>query len=312
MSGCIMASDVARLMNGKVFGKDLPLKKISLPRDSSKDSLLVLYEPQADIDLTNVEFGAVIYPPQFMLPTDRTFIITAEKVWDKLYKIVELFLEKEIFPRRTLHNMPHSAPEKQGTNCIIGQGAHFGERVSVGKGCIIASNALIGDDVVIGDNVTIECGAIVGNESFQFCYDEDAFHQVPNIGTVIIGNDVVIGANSTIERGSIGNTIIGNGTKIGDMVHIGHEAIIGEKTMIVAQSAIAGWAEIGNNVTIYGQSGVTNFVNINDNAVILAKSGVTRNVRKFETMWGSPAQNNIDFMKQQAFLRKSCGERRKP
>lgn len=310
MSGFVMVSDIARLLHGRVFGKDIPLKRISLLRDSQEDSLLILYESQSETDLTNVKFGAVIYPPRFMLPTDRTFIVTTEKVWDKLYKIVELFFENGIYPRRIPHNMPHSAPEKQGKQCIIGQGARFGEHVIIGDCCVIGSNSIIGDDVVIGDNVIIECGAIVGNESFQFCFDENAYHKVSNIGTIKIGNDVEIGANSTIERGSIGNTIIGNGSKIGDLVHIGHETIIGENTMIVAQTAIAGWAEIGNNVTIYGQSGIANFVKINDNAVVLAKSGVTRNVRESESIWGIPAQNSVDFMKQQAFLRKSCGERR--
>ena len=312
MSGFVMSSDIARILHGRVFGKDLPLKRISLLRDSQEDSLLVLYEPQSNSDLTNVKFGAVIYPPQFMLPTDRTFIVTAEKVWNKLYKIVELFLENGIYRRRIPHNMPFSSPIKQGYNCIIGQGTRFGENVTIGDGCVIGSNAIIGDDVIIGDNVIIECGAVVGNESFQFCFDENAYHKVPNIGTIRIGNDVEIGANSTIERGSIGNTIIGNGSKIGDLVHIGHETIIVENTMIVAQTAIAGWSEIGNNVTIYGQSGIANFVKINDNAVILAKSGVTRNVRESESVWGIPAQNSIDFMKQQAFLRRSCDERRKP
>lgn len=312
MSGYIMASEVARLLHGKVFGKDIPLRKISLLRDSHEDSLLVLYEPQTGTDLTDVEFGAVIYPPQFMLPTNKTYIVTAEKVWDKLYKIVELFLQKGIYCRRNLHEMPFSEPEKQGDDCVIGKGARFGKHVIIGNRCVIGSNALIGDDVIIGDGAVIECGAVVGNESFQFCYDEGSFHKVLNVGTVRIEADVEIGANSTIERGTIGDTIIGKGSKIGDMVHIGHEAIIGERTMIVAQTAVAGWSEIGDDVTIYGQSGIANFIKINDNAVVFAKSGVTRNVRECEAVWGIPAQNSVDFMKQQAFLRKNCGERRKP
>lgn len=306
-----MASDAARILHGKVIGEDVPLKRISLLEDSKPDSLLMLYESEVKTDLTDVPFGAVVIPPRFMLPKDRTFIISAKKSWNVLYKVVELFIDKGVYEKRIPHTIDGAQPTKQGTDCHIADTARFGKNTILGSRCIIGSHAVIGDNAVMGDDVIIECGAVIGNEGFQFCYDNKILNKVPSVGSVIIGDRVEIGANSTVERGTIGDTVIGNGTKIGDMVHIGHEVKIGENCMIVAQTALAGWSEIGNNVTIYGQTGISNSVRVNDGAVVLAKSGVIKNVRKNETVWGIPAENADDFMRQRAFLRRQCNERRR-
>lgn len=311
MNGTVMASDVARVLHGKVIGEDVPLKRISLIENSTPDSLLVLYESEIKADLTNIPFGAVVIPPRFMLPKDRTFIISAKKMWHALHEVVGLFIEKGIYEKRLPHIVNGLLPTKSGADCLIADTARFGENTVLGKHCVIGSHAVIGDNVIMGDNVIVECGAVVGNEGFQFCYDNKMLNKVPAVGKVIIGNNVEIGANSTVELGTIGDTVIGSGTKIGDMVHIGHEVRIGEHCMIVAQTALAGWSEIGNNVTIYGQTGISNSVKVNDGAVILAKSGVIKNVRKDETVWGMPAENVDDFMRQHAFLRRQCNERRK-
>lgn len=311
MEASVMASDVARILDGKVIGEDVPLKKISLIEDSTPDSLPVLYESEIKADLTSVPFGAVVIPPRFMLPHDRTFIISAKKIWHSLYEIVELFIEKGIYKKSLPHIVNGLSPAKQGKDCHIADTARFGENTVLGDRCIIGSHAVIGDNVVMGDDVIVECGAVVGNEGFQFCYDNKILNKVPAVGSVVIGNNVEIGANSTVELGTIGDTVIGSGTKIGDMVHIGHEVKIGRNCMIVAQTALAGWSEIGNNVTIYGQTGISNSVKVNDNAVILAKSGVIKNVRENETVWGMPAENVKDFMRQHAFLRRQCNERRR-
>lgn len=307
----ILASDVARVLHGKVMGRDVPLKRISLIEDSTPDSLLVLYESEKKADLTNVPFGAAVIPPRFMLPRDRTFIISAKKIQCALHEVVGLFIDKGIYEKKIPHIVNGLLPTKQGSGCFIADTARFGENTVLGDRCVIGSHAVIGDNVIMGDDVIVECGAVVGNEGFQFCYDNKRLNKVPAVGKVIIGDNVEIGANSTVELGTIGDTVIGSGTKIGDMVHIGHEVRIGKHCMIVAQTALAGWSEIGNNVTIYGQTGISNSVKVNDGAVILAKSGVIRNVRRNETVWGMPAEKADDFMRQRAFLRRQCNERRK-
>lgn len=300
---CVMASEIAELLNGKVVGKDKPLYGISLLRDASPERLVIMYENQINADVCAFEFGAVVLPPRFMLPIDKTFIISSERIWDKLYKIVNLFLERGVYQRRNLHTPINRIPCEMGRNCLIGENVRFGERTRIGNDCIIGAGTVIGDDVIIGNGVTVESGAVIGNESYQYCRDEGILYKVPNIGTVIVGDNVEIGANSTIDRGTIGNTVIGNGTKIGNLVQVGHETIIGDNCMIVAQTGISAWAEIGNGVTVYGQAGITNFVHIGDNAIILAKSGVSKNVPDNSVMWGIPAEKSVEFMRKQAFIR---------
>ncbi len=307
----VMASEIADLLNGRLLGKDKPLYGVSLLKDADCNKLVVLYDWQINTDPCSFEFGAIILPPRFMLPTEKTVIITTEPIQQKWHLVMQLFLDKGVYQYRELHTATNSVPLHIGGNSFIGTGAVFGNNVTIGNGCTIGSNSVIGDDVVIGDNVIIESGAVIGNESYQFCRDNDRLYKVPNIGTVIIGDNVEIGANTTIDRGTIGNTIIGNGTKIGNLVQIGHETIIGENCMIVSQTGISGWVTIGDRVTVYGQVGINNSVSICDDTVVLAKSGVSKNIHKSETIWGIPAIPSNEYMKQQAYLRKLYRRRKK-
>ena len=300
----VLASEVASLLNGKLSGDDRKLYSISLLNNASSSSLVVLYNNQINTDLVTLDFGAVILPPRFMLPIGKTYILTAESIQDSWYKVVDLFIQKGLYHKRALHTPSKKMPDKIGTCCSIGTGTVFGENVSLGNNCIIGCNSVIGDDVTIGNNTVIESGAVIGNESFQFCRNEGKLYKVPNIGTVIIGDNVEIGANTTIDRGTIGNTVIGSGTKIGNLVQIGHETVIGENCMIVAQTGISGWVTLGNNVTVYGQVGINNSVSIGDNSVLFGKSGITKNVSANSSVWGIPAENSKTYMKKQVLLKK--------
>ncbi len=175
-----------------------------------------------------------------------------------------------------------------GKNCFIGAGA------SVLDGCLIGDNSAINSNAtvsfaIIGDNSTIFNGAQIGQDGFGFAHDAGINHKIIQLGIVEIGNAVEIGANSCIDRGAIENTVIGDGTKIDNLVQIGHNVVIGKGTVIAGCSAIAGSTRIGNFVQIGGGSNISGHIVINDGARIAGMTGVMRDVPAKQIVAGIPS-----------------------
>jgi UDP-3-O-[3-hydroxymyristoyl] glucosamine N-acyltransferase len=203
----------------------------------------------------------------------------------------------------------------------VGAHAVIDDEVSVGAGTAIAAGVFLGRGVVIGagctlrprvavlcgrlgDRVSIHSGAVIGSDGFGYVFADGRQHKFPQIGQVIIENDVEIGSNTTIDRGALGNTVIGEGSKIDNLVQIAHNVRIGRHCVIAAQTGIAGSSEIGDYVVIGGQVGVGNGVRIEDRAVIGAQAGIPsgKKVRRGLTMWGTPARPLAEFKKTYAQL----------
>ena len=179
-----------------------------------------------------------------------------------------------------------------------------GENVRIGHNCTIESGVVIGSNTEIGDGVVICAGAKVGmncNYHFKAGRWQKNFC---GVGRLIIGNGVVIGANTVIQHGSLADTVIGDGTIIGNLVEIAHDVKIGSGCLIVSQVGICGGATIGNEVEIYGQSGVVERVTIGDGATVLAKSVVTKNVRAGQTVSGTFCRSHTDELRRLAKLRR--------
>ncbi len=190
-----------------------------------------------------------------------------------------------------------------GDGCKIMPGVYIGRNVKIGNNCIIGVNAVI-TNTVMGNNCVIHNGVCVGQEGFGFASEGNSIIKVKQIGGVIIGDNVEIGSNSCIDRGAIENTIIGHGTKLDNLVQIGHNVQIGSNCIIVAQAAVAGSTTVGNGVVIGGQAGVAGHLNIGDMAKIAAKSGVMRDIEARAIVGGSPAIAIRDWHKQSAVLNK--------
>lgn len=195
---------------------------------------------------------------------------------------------------------------KIGEGTKIAPNAYIGKNVVIGKNCTVSASASIMDGCVIGDNTIINAAAVIsfsviganciiyngakiGQDGFGFAHNAGVNHKIIQLGIVEIGNAVEIGANSCVDRGAIENTKIGDGTKIDNLVQIGHNVVIGKGTVIAGCTAVAGSARIGNFVQIGGASNIAGHISIGDGAKIAGMSGVMRDVDPMQTVGGIPA-----------------------
>jgi UDP-3-O-[3-hydroxymyristoyl] glucosamine N-acyltransferase len=188
-----------------------------------------------------------------------------------------------------------------GPHCVVGARARIGAKSVLESGNHVGTDCLIGESVrlfpnvvlyagtELGNRVSIHAGTVVGADGFGYVFDQGAHRKVPQIGNVIIQDDVEIGANVTIDRGSLGSTIIGKGTKIDNLVQIGHNVVIGDHCIVVAQVGIAGSTNLGAHVTLAGQVGVAGHLKIGNKVTVEAQSGVMNNIPDGEKWLGAPA-----------------------
>jgi len=182
-------------------------------------------------------------------------------------------------------------------------GCYIGDGVKIGDDCIIYPNSTIYHECKIGNRVIIHSGVVIGADGFGFAHNNKGEHiKIYQLGAVKIDSDVEIGANTTIDRGAIGDTIIAKGTKIDNLVQIGHNAKIGENSIIVAGCAIAGSTELGRNVVLGGQSAVAGHLKIGDMAQFAARSGVTKSMAGGKIYAGAPAMEIRLWRRLQAVL----------
>lgn len=190
-----------------------------------------------------------------------------------------------------------------GKGSIVHPTAIIGKNVTIGENCIIYPHVTIHDHTDIGDRVIIQSGTVLGSNGFYYKNRTSYFERLYSAGRVIVEDDVEIGANCTIDRGVTAETKIGKGSKIDNLVQIGHDTIIGEKCLIAALCGIAGCTTIGNRVTLWGQVGITSGVNIGDDAVLSAKSGVSKSLEGKKIYAGAPAIEFKEKYKEMAALR---------
>ena len=178
---------------------------------------------------------------------------------------------------------------KVGANTVLMPGCYVGVQAAIGEDCMIYPRVTIREEVVIGDRCIIHPGAVIGADGFGFAFDAGRYHKVPQVGIVVVGNDVEIGANTTIDRATTHATRIGDGTKIDNLVQIGHNVVTGKHCIVVAQVGISGSTELEDYVTIGGQAGVIGHVRLGKGSMIGGQSGVTKSVPAGAKVSGYPA-----------------------
>ena len=180
-----------------------------------------------------------------------------------------------------------------GEGTIIMPGSFIGHQVTIGENCIIHPHVTIYHHCIIGNNVVIHSGAVLGADAFYFNTKKNRelwYKKMVSCGNVVIEDDVEIGANTCIDRGVTHDTHIKQGTKLDNLVQVGHDVVIGRNCIIAAQVGIAGATTIGNGVSLWGQVGVNKTLTIGDNAQILAQAGVPSNLEGGKTYWGTPVE----------------------
>jgi UDP-3-O-[3-hydroxymyristoyl] glucosamine N-acyltransferase len=176
---------------------------------------------------------------------------------------------------------PHVVLERGvhiGARSVIGAGVYLGAEARIGQDCLLYPHVTVREYCVLGDRVILHCGVVVGSDGFGYDFQGGRHVKIPQTGYVQIDDDVEIGANSTIDRGRFGRTWIQRGTKIDNLVMIGHNVVVGEHNILVSQSGIAGSTLLGNYVTVAGQSGIGGHLRVGDQATITGQSGVVKDV----------------------------------
>jgi UDP-3-O-[3-hydroxymyristoyl] glucosamine N-acyltransferase len=176
-----------------------------------------------------------------------------------------------------------------GDGCIIYSGVYIGQGVQVGNDCIFYPNVMIYDGCQIGNRVIINANSAIGEDGFGYASHKGVHHKIPQTGIVVIEDDVEIGTCCGIERGTLGDTVIGQGSKLGDLVAIGHGTKVGSHCLLVAQVGIAGSTTLGHHCVLGGQVGVIGHVNIGNNVTIAAQAGVINNIPDGMVVLGAPA-----------------------
>lgn len=250
--------------------------------------------------------SAILVPGGFTSPKKTLLRVVNARV--AFVKVLPLF-----FPE------PKVAPGVHPTAVIaasarVDAGAHIGplcvvgERAQIGAGCVLDGGDHVGADCVLGEetrlfpNVTvyprtqigrrvrIHSGAVIGADGFGYVFNEGRHLKVPQIGMVVIHDDVEIGANVTIDRGALGATVIGQGTKIDNLVQIAHNVVLGEHCILCGQSGVSGSTKVGNYTTLAGQAGLAGHLKIGSNVTVAGQSGVMNDIPDGEKWLGAPAQ----------------------
>ncbi len=191
-----------------------------------------------------------------------------------------------------------------GKNTVIQPNSFIGHNVVIGDDCIIHSNVSIYDDAVIGNHVTIHSGSVLGGNAFYYKNRPEGYDRLKSSGRVVLEDYVDIGAGCTIDRGVTADTTIKEGTKIDNLVQIGHDTVIGKKCLIASQVGIAGCVIIEDEVTIWGQVGITSGITIGKKAVISAKAGVSKSLEGGKSYFGIPADDFRSKYKEIASIKK--------
>jgi UDP-3-O-[3-hydroxymyristoyl] glucosamine N-acyltransferase len=270
--------------------------------------------------LRTTRASAVIAPAG--TPTDLPVLFTSDP-YLTFARAVELFADPWR-PPPGVHRLAAVgegaaiAPDASiGPFAVIGEGARIGRRtivhshVSVGRyaaigaDCVIHSQVSIRERVTIGDRVVIQDGAVIGGDGFGFARTpEGGHHKIPQIGSVVVEDDVEIGANTTVDRPAVGETRIGAGTKVDNLVQIAHGVRVGREALLAAQSGVAGSSVLEDRVTLAGQVGVAGHIRIGTGTVATAQTGIPNSVEPGAVVSGYPAIPNRDWLKASAIFRK--------
>ncbi|MGE3991962.1 UDP-3-O-(3-hydroxymyristoyl)glucosamine N-acyltransferase [Pseudorhodoplanes sp.] len=273
--------------------------------------------------------GAVIVHPdmQSRVPQSAVAIVMADPYtgWAKVAKLFHpaRAASPGIHPSAVIDEAATIDPSADiGPLCVIEAGAEIGPGCRIGPAAVIGSGVVLGRDcrvgahasishALLGDRVYVYPGARIGQEGFGFAVTKSGFVTVPQLGRVMLHDDVEVGANSTVDRGSAGDTVIGAGSRLDNLVQIGHNVVLGRCCIVVAQVGISGSTILGDFVQVGGQAAMAGHIRIGDGAQIGAQAGVISDVEAGARMLGSPAQPSREFFRQVATLKRMSADRLK-
>lgn len=314
--------EIANFVNGKLIGDgEVEISGVASLQKAQKGEISFVEDANAITDKENISASCLLVPIDF---GEKLSVSTIQIKKPKLAfaKVAEILHPRKIRAPEIHKLAIVSESAEIGRNVFIGafcdignntkigsgsqisSGTKIGEDVRIGRNCMFHPNVIVEDGSSIGDNVILHSGVVIGADGFGFVRDGDKHIKFPQIGTIVIEDDVEIGANSCVDRGALGQTRIGKGTKIDNLVQVAHNVNIGERVVIAAQTGISGSVTIEDDCVIAGQVGFADHTTIKSGAVIGAKSAVFPGKIVRKGIWcGIPVQPLEDYKRQNANIR---------
>lgn len=304
------ATEIARHLEGEVLGDGQVQLKTFAPVDRAQPGDLTFAETDEFLEQAAKSGASAIIASHTSTSNTDKVLIRVKNPRVAFARALTLFFPEPVFPPG-IHpsvKVPASAQVDAsayvGPNCVLGERVRIEARVVLHAGDVVSDDCKLGAGTVLFPNVTlyprtevgqrvrIHAGTVIGSDGFGYVLDGGAHRKVPQVGNVIIGDDVEIGANTTIDRGALGPTVIGKGTKIDNLVQIGHNVQIGEHCIVISQAGVAGSTRLGNYVILAGQAGIAGHLKLGDKVTVAAQAGVMHDIPDGQTWLGSPAQPN--------------------
>lgn len=299
--------DIARFLEGELEGPaDLPIKGIQALSDAGPEEIAFVATRRHREAARQSRAVALIIPQDWPEAADRPVI----RVRDPYLAYARLatafskkpFVPKGISPKAHIGEGSRIDPEVSiypgvyvGERTVIGArvtlhpGVHVGNDVVIGEGSTLYPNSVVYGSCRLGRRVILHAGAVVGSDGFGYAQEGERHIKIPQLGSVVLEDDVEVGANATIDRAAFGETFIGTGTKIDNLVQIGHNVWIGPHSILVAQVGIGGSSRLGRGVAIGGQSGIAGHIELGDRVMVGAQSGLSHSIKSGEVVSGAPA-----------------------
>lgn len=301
-------SEIAQKIDAELIGADIAVSGLSTIDNPKENTLTFLSAKKYRKLLPDCICPAVIVPPG--IESDRHSLLVKSDPYLGFGLAMRLFYPDHYRPEPKIEATAaiaksarigdsvyvghHAVIEENveiGAGCVIHSGVHIGRNTTIGEKCFIYPNSVIMHQVTIGQRVAIYANAVIGSDGFGYARNGAGFTKIPQAGTVIIEDDVEIGAGTTIDRATIGETRIGTGAILDNLVQIAHNCIVGPGSIICAQVGLAGSTKLGKNVILAGQVGVAGHLTISDGCVVQAQSGVPSDLAPNSVVFGYPARD---------------------
>ena len=312
---------VAKAIDGEVIGDgSIEITGVAGIREAREGELTFLANPRYESYLDETRASAIIVAENHRV-TDKT-LVRNPNPYLAFLKAVCFFQGDEARPEPGIHPTAVVAPGTDidasasiGPHVVLEAGARVGAMARIDAGCYLGAGSSVGSQTrlypnvtlregcALGDRVIVHSGTVIGSDGFGFVRDGELYRKLPQVGNVIVENDVEIGANVTIDRATTGVTRIGEGSKIDNLVQIGHNVQIGRHCIIVAQVGISGSTVVGDHVVIAGQVGIVGHIEIGSGAQIGAKSGVSKSIKPGQRVFGYPALPVVTAKRLEACVR---------
>jgi len=299
--------EIAEHVNGTVVGNpDILISRAATLSEACEGDISFLVNRKYERQLETTKAGAIITGRE--IPGVRVPLIVAKDPYFAFTQVLVLLYGQRKHPSVGISPRASIAPDARiGEDCHIHDFATIASGARIGRGCVIYPCVYIGEGAEIGDNTVIHANVVVyekctigqrviihanstvGTDGFGFATHNGVHHKIPQVGRVIVEDDVEIGASCSLERGTLSDTVIGCGSKLGDLVTIGHGTRLGPHCLIVPQVGIAGSATLGHHCTLGGQVGVVGHITLGNNVTVAAQAGVINSISDGQTVAGAPA-----------------------